>query len=131
MNETSMMKKEETGIAELTHDRPVFLPLTDIFEREECLYVTCDMPGVEEKNLDISLENDTLTLTGIQEAPSETGMEILEKGFVSGIYQRVFTLPDEIDRERIKASLKNGVLRLELPKSEKSKSRKIQIQVEP
>jgi HSP20 family protein len=125
-------KEEKTSqeVAELTHDRPQFVPVTDIYEKGDCIYVVCDMPGVDEKNIDIALEKDVLTLTGHQNPEVFDGYELLHQGYESGIYQRSFTITDEIDRERIRAKISNGVLKIELPKSERVKPKKIQISVE-
>jgi HSP20 family protein len=131
--EKKLVNKEENQsreVAELTHDRPVFVPATDIYEKDETIYVVCDMPGVDEKNIDVTLENDVLTLTGRQDDEVTEGLEILHQGYSTGIYKRSFTIADVIDREKIKAKINNGVLRIELPKSEKAKPRKIKISVE-
>ncbi|MBN2143444.1 MAG: Hsp20/alpha crystallin family protein [Candidatus Aureabacteria bacterium] len=123
-------EKKSSGPAELTYDKPQFIPATDIYEKGDSIYIVCDMPGVDEKNIDISLENDVLTLTGHQDSETHEGYEMLHRGYVSGIYQRSFTVTDGIDREKIKAKMTNGVLKIELPKAEKVKPKKIQITVE-
>ncbi len=121
--------KQAKEIAELTHDRQVFVPATDIYEKGESIYVVCDVPGVDEKNVDISLENNVLTITAHQELQRIEGYEILHQGYVNGIYQRLFTIMDGVDREKIKAKLNNGVLSVELPKAEALKSKKISVNV--
>lgn len=121
--ETQITKK-----AELTHDRPVFIPETDIFETENAINVVCNMPAVDQKNIDISLENDVLTITGIQEEENFEGYEFLYQGYDRGIFQRSFTLSEAIDSSNIKASIKQGVLRIELPKSPAAKPKKINVE---
>ena len=127
MNKAEKKSKESV---ELIEDRPVFVPATDIFEKADTIHILCDMPGVDDKSLDISLENDILTLTGRQTSEEPQGYEILRLGYTSGIFQRSFTLTAEIDREKIKAKIANGVLNIELPKSENAKPRKILVTAE-
>jgi HSP20 family molecular chaperone IbpA len=128
------LQKSENRVSrettELTHDRPVFVPATDIYENERSIFVVCDMPGVGDKGVDISLENNVLEITGHQTAESFDGYELLHRGYANGIYQRAFTISDAIDREKISAKIKNGVLHLELPKAEEAKPRKIKVKVE-
>ena len=103
---------------------------TDIYEKEGTLYMVCDMPGVDENVIEISLENDVLTLKGSQKNEVPEGCELIYQEYETGIYERSFTLSDEIDREKIKAKINNGVLKLELHKAEKAKPKKIEIKVE-
>jgi len=128
-NDTNMNKKENTN-PELTQDKPVFIPLTDIYESTESIYVVCDVPGVQEKNIDISLENDVLTITAYQDEERYEGYQALYKSYDRGIFQRSFTLSQAIDKAKIKATVKQGVLKIELPKSEEVKPKKITVELE-
>jgi HSP20 family molecular chaperone IbpA len=101
-----------------------------IYEREDALVIVADMPGVSEKNVDIHLENDTLKISGRAEAVEPEGYELLYSEYMPGDYERLFTLSADVDREGIKASMRHGVLRVMLPKSEKAKPRKITVQSE-
>ena len=127
---TNKEEKKNPQTAELTHDRPVFIPATDIYEKGDSIFVVCDLPGVEQNNVDIALENDVLTITAHQNVETREGLELLHQGYANGIYQRTFNVSDGIDREKIKAKLNNGVLTLELPKAESLKPRKISVNVE-
>ncbi len=118
------------GNAERMERRPVYLPATDVYERDDALVVVADMPGVTEKDIEINLDNDVLTLTGRAEFAEPAGFDALYGEFEAGQYERVFTLSEDVDREGIKATIKNGVLRVTLPKSEKVKPRKITVQAE-
>lgn len=131
-NDTNITKKENKTpeTAELTQDRPVFTPLTDIYESTESIYVICDVPGVQEKNIDISLENDVLTITAHQDEEAYEGYQTLYKSYDRGIFQRSFTLSQAIDKSKIKATVKQGVLKIELPKSEGVKPKKITVELE-
>ena len=85
-------KNKTSEKAELTHDKPLYIPKTDIYEKDNSIYVVCDMPGVNEKNIDISLENDVLTITGYQEEENYDNYELIQRSYESGIYQRYFTI---------------------------------------
>ncbi len=113
---------------ERARDRGTFAPAVDILETGEEVILRADLPGVSEKDLDISLEKGVLTLraSGSESAVPE-GMRRLQQEYVAGDYERAFSLSDEIDQENIRASVKNGVLTLRLPKAGPAKARKIDI----
>jgi HSP20 family protein len=115
---------------ERTRAARVFSPQVDILERKEDIVVTADMPGVDEKSVDISLEKNILTIYGAVEEETLTGYRPFYAEYGLGDYERVFTLSDEIDRDRIQATVKNGVLKVVLPKAEGAKSRKITVRAE-
>lgn len=106
----------------------VFAPVTDIIESQENYRLSVDMPGVDEKNVDVTLENDVLTIRG-HVAPLELPKDAKEayREYEVGDYRRVFSLTDEVDRDRIEAKVKDGVLHLTLPKGERAKARKITV----
>jgi len=125
-------KKEATlreGV-ERTRARRVYNPAVDIIERENDIVLVADMPGVDDKSLDIVLEKDTLTIDGRVEETIPEGHRLTVSEYGIGDYHRVFTLSDEIDKERINATVKHGVLRLTLPKTEAVKTRKIPVRTE-
>lgn len=114
--------------AEYTRPTPVTVPLVDIYETDTELVVLADMPGVRPDDLSIRLEDDTLTLEG-EAAPSASAQgEALLTEYAAGRYRRQFTLGESIDRAKIEARLKNGELRLVLPKAEKAKPQRIEVQ---
>ena len=121
-------KKEPVREAELTIDRPVFTPATDICESENAIHVVCDMPGVDEKGVNVTLEDDVLTITGTQEDSSFEGLDLVHRGYRSGLYRRVFTLSTDVDRDRIGAKISSGVLRIVLPKAEEAPPRRIAVE---
>lgn len=116
--------------AEMTRDLPVFTPSVDIYEKEDALLVLCDLPGVPEDKVDIGLENDVLTITGQQTEDSPENSRVVHRGYRTGIYRRAFTLTTDIDRDKIKARLSNGVLSVTIPKAEHTRPRKIAIEAE-
>ncbi len=111
--------------AEITREGPVYTPRVDIWENENELTLVADVPGVEPSGIEIDLRDNTLTIMGRVEPQEERRYMLKEFGV--GNYYRRFTLSEVIDQEKIAASVKNGVLTLTLPKVEKAKPRKIQI----
>lgn len=121
-------KQEVTGTAEQTKPGLLFMPAVDIFENEKELTIIADMPGVKPKDLEIDLRKDTLSIIGDVEAPESAGETDIVREFRTGRYLRQFTLSEIVDQEKIEASLKDGVLRLKLPKVEKAVPKKITVQ---
>ena len=120
-------KSEAATPAEQTTPGLVFTPAVDIFETEKKITLLADLPGVKADGLKIDLRDDTLTLTG-EVAPFEGTKEddiVIE--YQIGKYYRQFTLSEAIDQNKIEAELKDGVLRLSLPKVEKATPRKITV----
>ena len=105
-------------------------PSVDILETENELVLKADVPGVELKDIDIQMENGTLTLKGERKFEKEEknkGFHRLERSY--GSFVRYFTLPDTVDPEHVKADYQNGVLTVTLPKKEIAKPRAIKVQV--
>jgi len=121
-------KQELQTKSESTRNVPIFVPAVDIFESANELTLLADMPGVPIENVDIDLDNDQLTIKGTAAAVQEEGT-ILLREYSVGDYYRQFTLSNVIDRERIQASMKDGVLKVVLPKAEAAKPRKIEVKV--
>ena len=115
--------------SERTRSRPVFVPRADIYETEDNVVLLVDMPGVASDGVDITLEKRTLAIRGYTaDQPHENYRQVYAE-YASGDYERVFTLSEDIDRDGIEASQKNGVLRLVLPKAAPAKARKIQLKM--
>ncbi len=123
----NLEKRGDTDI-EATRSGPVFTPAVDIFETESAIAVLADMPGVTADELTIDLRENVLTLNGRVDLPEgEKEVDVLREYESGGSYFRRFTLADTIDQSKIEASFEDGVLRLELPKVEAAKPRKISI----
>ncbi len=123
--------REETAAAtrETTRTQEQYLPpAVDIFEDKEGLTVLADMPGVEVGGLDVRVENGVLTLQA--KAKSNLPGEPYYREFYLVNFFRQFQLSDEVDVTNISAELKNGVLRLHLPKAEQAKPRRIPVKSE-
>ena len=105
-------------------------PAVDILETENDLVVKADVPGVDLKDIDILLENGTLTLKGERKFETEEknkGFHRLERSY--GSFVRYFTVPDTVAAENVHADYHNGVLTIILPKKEIAKPKTIKVQV--
>ena len=118
-----------TGTRERMPDRPVFVPPADIYEARDNIVVLAEMPGVAPDGIDITLERRVLTIRGRNAGQGHTGYQRVYNEYADGDYERVFTLSENIDRDRIEATLNDGVLHLVLPKAETAKPRKIELKV--
>jgi HSP20 family protein len=110
-------------------------PLVNLFENEEGYVLTAELPGVAPEHINVSIEGSTVTLTGERKIEYPVGPSRDEKGTAihrrerqAGSFRRAFELPAEIDIEKARASHKNGVLTLTLPKSAAAKPRQIAIE---
>lgn len=104
-----------------------YTPLIDIHENAEGLTLEADLPGANPQNLSIELADNVLTLHARIESPAPEGVRLLHEEYRVGDFYRSFILSDEVDRDRIKAELNQGVLRLTLPKAERTVVRRIEI----
>ena len=110
-------------------ERP-WVPAVDIRETDHELVVKADVPDVKFEDIDVRLENGTLTLKGERKFESDKnggGWHRVERSY--GGFERVFTLPDTVNPEGVKADYKNGTLTVTLPKKELAKPRQVKIQV--
>jgi HSP20 family molecular chaperone IbpA len=120
---TQMEKRPER--AEVVQQRPAVAPRVDIFENKDELLVIADMPGVAKDGLTINLDAEQLSIEGrISDAPQARA---LAREWRPVDFRRSFVLPQGIDREKITAELKLGVLTLHLPKAASVKPRQITV----
>jgi HSP20 family protein len=103
-------------------------PSVDIYEAENELVLTAELPGVDENDVEIKIEDNTLTLHGDRKFEKETKEENyhrMERSY--GSFYRSFTLPRNIDQDKIKAESENGILKISLPKKPELKPKKVKI----
>jgi HSP20 family protein len=124
--ETRPKQKAERG-EERTRPGRYFQPSVDIFETPQELVVVADMPGVPPDQVDVDLEGDELSIEGRVRAEDYEGLKPLHVEYGVGGYFRRFTLGELIDREAIKAHMRDGVLVLKLPKAEHARARRITV----
>ena len=120
-------KREVESKQEATIPARVFLPATDIFETDEALTVILEMPGVDKDKVDVKVENDVLQIEGWIDFSRYEGLQPVYTEYNIGNYARSFQLSSKIDQDRISAELREGVMTLVLPKSERAKTRKISV----
>jgi HSP20 family protein len=117
-------------LSEPSSSRP-WAPAVDILENENELVLKADLPDVNLKDVDIEIENGTLTLKGERKferkEDSKEGYHRIERSY--GAFMRCFALPDSVDTDKVKAEYKNGVLTVTLPKKEIAKPRNVKIEV--
>jgi HSP20 family protein len=105
-----------------------WVPAVDIFEDANQISMTAELPGFKEKDVNVELHGDVLTISGERRRESEMkdrNYTRVERSY--GQFCRSFTLPASVDRESVKASFSNGLLKLELPKKPEAKPRQIPI----
>ncbi len=128
-NPNREIEAREKQEVEREHTRPgfVFRPDVDIVERVDEFVVTADLPGVDEQHVDVRLEKGMLSIRADLAVEPEPEWRHLYDEYRTGSYYREFTLSDRIDVNEIKASMKDGVLDLRLPKAEKHRPRNIEV----
>ena len=124
-----VQKQEEVPAEEMerTRSRRSFVPRADIYETDKEIFVLADVPGANENTIDITLEKNVLTINAYIEPTIPSGFDVAYAEYEEGDYQRSFRLSDEIDRDKIEATVTEGVLRLRLPKSQEAKTKKISV----
>jgi len=118
-------KKELVSKEEKTVPAKYYIPPADIYETDDALSVVLEVPGVEKKNLNISLENDVLKIDAQIDLAQYEGYEPIYTEYSVGHFQRAFTLSSKIDQDKISAELTDGVLTLTLKKLKEAKPRRI------
>ncbi len=125
-NDTGKTAKENTFV-ERTGQMRTYTPAVDITEDKNNLYIYADMPGADDKSVNITLENNILTIEGHVEDIDVHGREICGAEYASGDYYRVFTVSEAIDRNKIEAKMRHGKLSIILPKAEVARVKSIPI----
>jgi HSP20 family protein len=107
-----------------------FAPPVDIYEDEKKVVLKLEVPGIDEKDLDVRMENHTLTVKGerkMEKEEKEENFHRIERRY--GSFFRAFTLPSTVDAEHIKADYQNGVLKVELAKKPEAQPKQIKVNV--
>jgi HSP20 family protein len=108
----------------------IWSPAVDIYETEDEVVVKAELPEVNQKDIDVQIENNTLTLRGERKFNKETKKENfhrIERAY--GSFSRSFTLPSTIDQEKIRADYRDGILKISMPKREETKPKQIKVAV--
>lgn len=112
---------------ETPQEGPVYTPAIDIHESDAGLTLEADLPGVVPETLQIDVEDNVLRIFGRVKPYLPEGARPVYREYVPGSFARSFILGDEVDREQISARMKDGVLKLELPKAEQARPRRIEV----
>jgi len=120
-------KREVESKEERTIPARTFVPSADIYEDKDSLKVIMEMPGVEKGNVEVRIEEGVLFVEGRLDLAKYRGLQPIYTEYNIGNYSRSFRLSNAIDRDKIDAELKDGVLSLTLPKAEKAKPRTVQV----
>jgi len=128
-NPTREIETREKQEVEREQTRPgiVFRPDVDIIEQAAEFIVTADLPGVDEQHVDVRLENSVLSIRADLAIEPEPEWQPIYGEYRVGSYYREFALSDRIDANQIRASMKDGVLELHLPKAEAHRPRTIRV----
>ena len=105
----------------------VWTPACDTYEDEHGFWVQAALPGMERKDIEISLEDSVLTIKGQRQAENQENRRYFTQEMGTGIFTRTFRFPANVDPNKVVASYKEGVLTIELPKREEAKPRQIAI----
>ncbi|ABC45077.1 Hsp20/alpha crystallin family protein [Salinibacter ruber] len=107
----------------------VWAPRTDLSETDDAFRIRLDVPGMTKDDIAINLQNNTLTVSGERSSERQKdGEEYVRVERAFGTFHRTFTLPDAVDPDRVEATYDEGVLTINVPKTEKSTRRQIEIQ---
>jgi len=112
---------------ERTRTPPVFAPATDIYETPDAFVLLADMPGVSEETVEAKLEQGVLTVSGHVAPESFDKYQPWCLEYRVGDYERTFAISDQINVDKIEGTVRNGVLRLVLPKAEAVKPKQIKV----
>ena len=127
--ELTAREKQELKANEQTRPGRTYVPEVDIYETQDGLWLWADMPGVDENSLEVHVADNVLSIEGRVALQEYDNLNPVYTEYNVGNYSRRFSLSNEIDAERIKARMTNGVLALELPKAERAKPRRIAVSV--
>lgn len=108
-------------------DQPYVVPPVDVFENESGITLLADVPGASRERLSVRVDGESLLIEASASTVGPEGMELVHEEAPYPSYRRQFTLSRELDTSQIEASLKDGVLRLTIPKLEEAKLRRIEV----
>jgi HSP20 family protein len=138
MRELRSMQEQMSRLLDMAWNREpgedmkegVWQPPVDIFEDKDSVVIKAELPGIDQKDIDIKIEESTLNIRGERKYEEDIRKENYHRveRFYGG-FQRTFSLPNTIDQERVKASCDKGVLTVVLPKREETKPKQIKVDV--
>lgn len=124
---TKTEKKELDTAKEKTSQLKYYVPDADIYETNDVIYLRLDVPGCERENVEVTLDKQILAIDAKINAPQIEGFKPVYTEYNVGHFRREFSLTERIDREKISATVTDGVLNLSLPKAAEAKPQKIAV----
>lgn len=129
MSDTNVTKSDTKGEVSERTESAVMLPPVDVIEDTLGITLYADLPGVPKDKLHVRVDADALTIEGEVSLPMASNLEPSHVEVQIARYQRTFTLGKELDSGKVAAEFRNGVLKLNIPKFEHAKPRKIEVQI--
>jgi HSP20 family protein len=135
---TNLIRWTPFGDLDRIFDEEPFLPMvnrfggpaTDLYETEDAVVAEVSVPGIDPKNVNVEIENNVLHVRAEQSSVVEDkGKDYYRKEVRRGAFARSFGLPAEVDAEKVKANYEKGILKIEMPKTEKAKPKKISVDI--
>jgi len=129
-NRVNRLFDEQYGGREDSLTAGAFVPPVDVYEDEHSVQLKLEVPGIEEKDLDVKVENNTLTVSGerkFEKEQKEENFHRIERRY--GSFSRSFTLPNTVNTEDVNASYDNGVLTIKLGKRAEAKPKQIKVNI--
>jgi HSP20 family molecular chaperone IbpA len=123
--EEKLAKRPEAEVTRREQGPEYYIPAVDISETENEVILKYDMPGVEKEQVEITAEKNTLTVIG--NVSRESLGDVVYQETRIGNYRRQFTLPGDVDSDKITADMKDGLLKIKISKPEKAKPKRIEI----
>jgi HSP20 family protein len=119
----------QTARNDAAREQPFAVPPVDVYEDESRITLLADLPGVSRDRLGVRIDGETLVIEATASTPQPDGMELIYGEAQYPAYRRQFTLSRELDGSRIEAALKDGVLKLQIPKREEARPRRVDVRV--
>jgi len=130
MNNKVENKKVTQDITpEVVRNESFYTPNVDIFEEKEQINLITELSGIEEKNLDVVVEDNILTISAKMKDEKFDNYELIYSEYRPITYKRKFTISNEFDKDKLKATFKNGILNISIPKLEKTPAKKIKVKL--
>jgi HSP20 family protein len=126
---TNSVQTSSSSPAAAAQQQSHVLPPVDVYENDNAITLVADLPGVRREQLQVRVDGDTLVLEATASIQGPENMELVYGEAEYPAYRRQFTLSRELDASRIEAQLRDGVLRLTLPKADEAKPRRIEVQI--
>jgi HSP20 family protein len=130
MSETQVTKQERQDVQKerMPGTETIYIPDVDIRENSDSIRLVADMPGVDQKSAEVTVENNVLTIEGRASVDAPEGYKLVGQEYGVGKFRRDFTLSNAVDTQGIKARVRHGVLEVTIPKRDEVRTKKIEIE---